>query len=155
MDLGATVCHSRQPACDQCPVSAMCQGRASGAPTTFPRKTRTLVRRSQAWWWLLLRTPEGAVWLRKRPAQGIWAGLYGPPVFDSEALAFQAIPVALHRQAALSPSFVHVLTHRDLHLHPLRLTVPASTTWGEGQWWSAQEWPPLGLPAPLRRLLSE
>jgi A/G-specific adenine glycosylase len=155
MDLGATVCHSRQPACEQCPMRAMCQGHASGAPTAFPRKTRKLVRRSQAWWLLLLRSPEGGVWLRKRPAQGIWAGLYGPPVFDSEDLAFQSIPLALHRQVALSTPFVHVLTHRDLHLHPLRLTVPASTTWGEGQWWSADAWPPLGLPAPLRRLLSE
>jgi len=60
----------------------------------------------------------------------------------------------LHRQVALPASFVHVLTHRDLHLHPMCLTVPTSTVWGEGQWWSAQEWPQLGLPAPLRRLLS-
>jgi A/G-specific adenine glycosylase len=155
MDLGATVCHSRQPACDQCQVRAMCQGHASGEPTAFPHKTRKLVRRSQAWWLLLLRTPDGAVWLRKRPPTGIWAGLYGLPVFDSEDGAFQAIPAKLQRQVTVSPSFVHVLTHRDLHLHPLRLTVSASSEWGEGRWCAAEEWPQLGLPAPLRRLLAE
>ena len=153
MDLGATVCHSRQPDCDQCPVRAICQGHASGLPTAFPRKTRKLVRRSQAWWLLLLRTPEGAVWLRKRPASGIWAGLYGPPVFDSEALAMAVIPLDWQKNTDVHAPFVHVLTHRDLHLHPMWLTVPASTCWGEGQWWSADAWPQLGLAAPLRRLL--
>ena len=32
---------------------------------------------------LLARRDDGAVWLEKRPASGIWAGLYGLPVFDS------------------------------------------------------------------------
>jgi A/G-specific adenine glycosylase len=81
--------------------------------------------------------------------------LYGPPVFDSEEAAFQAIPARLHRHVVLASPFVHVLTHRDLHLHPLRLKVPAASEWGEGRWCLADEWPQLGLPAPLRRLLSE
>jgi A/G-specific adenine glycosylase len=46
------------------------------------------------------------------------------------------------------------LTHRDLHLHPVRLlgagqSAPAC----EGQWTDAYAWPALGLPAPIRSLL--
>lgn len=154
MDLGATVCHTRQPQCGQCPVKALCQAHALGVPTNYPVKTRKLVRRAQSWWLLLPTTAQGAVWLRKRPASGIWAGLYGPPIFESQDEAMQAIPQAWHARVQAQTPFVHVLTHRDLHLHPLHLQVPATSTWGEGQWWAASDWPQLGLPAPLRRLLA-
>ncbi len=148
------MCHTRQPQCGQCPVKALCQAHAQGVPTNYPVKTRKLVRRAQSWWLLLPTTAQGAVWLRKRPASGIWAGLYGPPIFESQDEAMQAIPQAWHARVQAQTPFVHVLTHRDLHLHPLHLQVPASTTWGEGQWWAASDWPQLGLPAPLRRLLA-
>jgi hypothetical protein len=54
---------------------------------------------------------------------------------------------------------VHVLTHKDLHLHPWRLRLlerpsPVDEPVAQqGQWFSAAEWPGLGLPAPVRRLL--
>ncbi len=154
MDLGATVCHTRQPQCALCPVQPLCQANAKGVPTDYPVKTRKLVRRAQSWWLLLPTTAQGAVWLRKRPPTGIWAGLYGPAIYESEVDAMQAVPLAWHPRVRAQTPFVHVLTHRDLHLHPLHLQVPASSTWGDGQWWQAKDWPGLGLPAPLRRLLS-
>ena len=50
--------------------------------------------------------------------------------------------------------FKHVLTHRDLHLHPLRVQLPAGRSpYGEGAWVAASDWPRLGLPAPVRSLL--
>ena len=57
-----------------------------------------------------------------------------------------------------SPHYVvpwkHVLTHRDLYLHPVRLHLPAKhSPQCEGQWVDAQDWPQLGLPAPVRLLL--
>jgi A/G-specific adenine glycosylase len=57
------------------------------------------------------------------------------------------------------PAFVHVLTHKDLHLHPwqFKLAQEHPPTDGratqQGQWFSAAAWPALGLPAPVRRLL--
>jgi A/G-specific adenine glycosylase len=48
---------------------------------------------------------------------------------------------------------VHVLTHKDLHLHPVQAVLPAEWAGGEGAWFGAGEWPGLGLPAPVRRLL--
>ena len=85
MDLGATVCLPRQPNCLLCPVQSLCGARAQGATDRFPVKTRKLRRSAQALWLLLARRDDGAVWLEKRPARGIWAGLYGLPAFDSHA----------------------------------------------------------------------
>jgi A/G-specific adenine glycosylase len=73
-------------------------------------------------------------------------------VFDSEVQLLAAWPQASQPQF-IAP-WKHVLTHRDLHLHPVRLTGAArQSPDGEGQWVDAAAWPALGLPAPIRQLL--
>ena len=44
MDLGATLCSVRAPACPSCPLAVSCRARAQGAPERYPVKTRRLVR---------------------------------------------------------------------------------------------------------------
>jgi A/G-specific adenine glycosylase len=49
----------------------------------------------------------------------------------------------------------HVLTHKDLYLHPVRVRLPTGALKrGSGAWFSAGQWPGLGLPAPVRKLLA-
>ncbi len=155
MDLGATVCLARAPLCAQCPVANACQARLQGFPERFPVKTRTLKRTSQSVWLLWAHSRNGAVWLQRRPAPGVWAGLYCLPWFDGREALLEAVP-ASHQSALedLAP-FKHVLTHKDLYLHPVRVLVPrASLRRAAGQWFAAGQWPALGLPAPVRRILS-
>jgi A/G-specific adenine glycosylase len=59
--------------------------RQEGAPERYPVKTRRLLRRAQPWWLLVLRDAAGRIWLQRRPARGIWAGLHCVPVFSSRA----------------------------------------------------------------------
>ena len=70
------------------------------------------------------KSASGAVWLDKRPTPGVWAGLYCLPVFDS----FEALVAAVSPEDASllqdGEVFKHVLTHKDLHLHPVRLVLP-------------------------------
>ena len=158
MDLGATVCLPRQPTCLLCPAQALCRARQLGATDRFPVKTRKLRRSAQALWLLLARRADGAVWLEKRPSRGIWAGLYGLPAFDSH----EALQAACGAQDGVSfedlPAFTHVLTHKDLHLHPVEWRRPANApapVSTAGQWVAADAWAALGLPAPVRRLLEQ
>ena len=51
-------------------------------------------------------------------------------------------------------TFKHVLTHKDLHIHPVLVQLPQSVTLASGQWVNADAWPALGLPAPVRKLLA-
>src|SRR6185369_12702298 len=82
MDLGATVCTARNPSCPLCPVHDLCAASRQGEPERYPVKTRKLKRSAQSLWLLFARAHDGAVWLAKRPASGIWAGLYCLPVYE-------------------------------------------------------------------------
>ena len=155
MDLGATVCLPRQPNCTACPVAEICAAHQLGQVLHYPVKTRKLKRSSQSLWLLWAQTPSGAVWLRQRPATGVWAGLYCTELFDSHAELLMAVPTRYHAALQELPAFKHVLTHKDLHLHPVRLELPPEVELTpQGQWHAAAAWPLLGLPAPVRKLLT-
>ena len=154
MDLGATICLSRKPVCAQCPLQDGCVAARQGEPERYPVKTRKLVRKAQSWWLLVLRDGAGRVWLHKRPATGIWAGLHCLPVFEAreQLLAHPAILAA--PQVTELPAFLHVLTHRDLYLHPVLASSTVGVPVGEdGGWFDAGQWRQIGLPAPVRKFL--
>lgn len=157
MDLGATVCLPKKPDCVKCPVRSDCTASAAGDPHRYPIRTRTLKRSSQSIWLLWAQTTEGAVWLSKRPAPGVWADLHCLPLFNSEDALLREVRPGHRNLLTAMPVFTHVLTHKDLHLHPWRLLLPAradkAERWGDGQWVNADAWPALGLPAPVRKLL--
>ena len=156
MDLGATLCLPRKAQCDACPVQTLCAAQRAGEPLAYPVKTRKLKRSSATLWLLWLVNAQGQVWLQQRPHRGIWAGLFSLPVFDTPEDLMAAWPHA--GEPEYLPAWKHVLTHRDLYLHPLRIRaaeavgVPAQPLCS-GQWVDAADWPGRGLPAPIRSLL--
>ena len=167
MDLGATLCTPRKPQCQVCPVKEICQAHAKSEPERFPVRTRKLRRSALSLWLLQLQDADGALWLVRRPDAGIWAGLYCFPVFDNEAALRDRFNAHQQSQLEALPVVMHVLTHKDLYLHPVRW-VPAASPENksavvdaaklseplQGRWFKPDEWPALGLPAPIRRLLS-
>ena len=158
MDLGATVCTPKKPQCAKCPIANACIAKAEGQPEAYPVKTRKLKRSSEQLWLLQAVTRQGDVWLMQRPQTGVWAGLYCLPVFQSYEAMLAALPAKYRTQLQDGEVFKHVLTHKDLHLHPLQLRLPSAVklgaAMGEGQWFAAADWPSLGLPAPVRKLLA-
>lgn len=154
MDLGATVCATRNPSCLVCPVNDLCAAHRAGNPHDYPVKTRKLRRSAQSLWLLLARSRSGAMWLEKRPAQGIWAGLYCAPVFETREALGAALPASARERLSDGTPFVHVLTHKDLHLHPVVGELPDHAGIGaDGAWFARDQWEGLGLPAPVRKLL--
>lgn len=164
MDMGATVCLPRKPGCLMCPLADLCVARREGRPEAYPVKTRKLKRTAQSLWLLWAQTRDGAVWLRQRPTPGgaedalksVWAGLYCLELFDSYEALQAAVPARQRDDLNELPVFKHVLTHKDLHLHPVRLELPASVQLSSpGAWHAVDAWPALGLPAPIRKLLEQ
>jgi A/G-specific adenine glycosylase len=93
--------------------------------------------------------------LEKRPTPGVWAGLYCLPVFDSREALQAALPARARDRVQDAPAFLHVLTHKDLYLHPVEVDLPTGALEArEGRWFGNEEWPGLGLPAPVRKLLA-
>lgn len=74
MDLGASTCRPRQPACHNCPLEVVCQAAAVG-PELFPvraaKRPRPL-RTGTVFW---LENPHGEVLLRRRPDSGLLGGM--------------------------------------------------------------------------------
>ncbi len=161
MDLGATICLPRSPQCLLCPVNAQCAGRLSGDPERFPIKTKKLKRgtRDNAWLWL---EHGQRLWLAQRPQTGVWAGLWSLPEFDSLG-ALEAACAEWPGHGTALPSFMHVLTHLDWTLRPVKWTLPAqlkgtalaelTRTLPAGRWFTRQEALDWGVPSPLRKLL--
>ena len=154
MDLGATVCTAKKPLCGVCPLASSCVARLLAQPERYPVKTRKLKRSAQSIWLLWAQAADEAVWLSKRPTPGVWAGLYCLPWFDSREALEAAVPENYRSVLHDAPAFKHVLTHKDLYLHPVQVQLPPSLgASAEGAWIGAAEWPALGLPAPVRKLL--
>jgi len=161
MDFGATLCTRGKPACVLCPVSGDCvalrEGRTDVLPT--PKPSKVIPERSAVF--LLLRNARGELLLHKRPPVGIWASLWSLPQADDLAQARDWFERHLHGDfdaAEALPDLIHVFTHYRLHMQPLAIApVAPGHALGDNadlRWIAPAELPALGLPAPIRKLLS-
>jgi A/G-specific adenine glycosylase len=158
MDLGATLCTRTAPACDRCPVRADCVARREGRTDELPgRKAARVVKRRRARW--LVAIAGGAVLVEKRPAGGVWGGLWSVPELapgadPGDACANLGISA---RAAQALPVLTHAFTHFTLEATPWLVKVrrparlPADR---ERRWLDLDEAPEAALPAPVKRLLA-
>ncbi|MFA5662995.1 A/G-specific adenine glycosylase [Castellaniella sp.] len=157
MDLGATVCTRHRPDCARCPLAGDCLAHRQGLQNALPRprKRRDRPLRQST---VLILQHEDHVLLTRRPARGIWGGLWSLPEF-ADAPALQ--DYCLHHAQAGQPAralatFEHDFTHFRLQIHPWYQPVegrrpgPAA----EQAWVSLPALARHGLPAPIARLLA-
>jgi A/G-specific adenine glycosylase len=138
MDLGATICRPRNPACLLCPLADDCRAFASGDPERFPAAKRKPVRphRHGTAWWI---ERDGAVWLVRRPARGLLGGMAALPGPEWEEAAPHCPAIA---------TIHHGFTHFTLDLHLVPRSAPPA---GEGWWQRLDELDGAGLPTLYRR----
>lgn len=133
MELGATVCSPRGPACDGCPVRSFCVARARGLVDELPRSSSKRppreVRRVAL---VLVSADPGRVLLARRRPGVLFGGLWEPPSIDGAADAAGRLAERLGVDAStLEPrgEVRHVLTHRRMHVTVLRGPLPAKRRW--------------------------
>jgi A/G-specific adenine glycosylase len=114
MDLGATICTPRNPACGICPWREPCLARAVGVQADLPRKVAKLakpVRQGMVW---IARRVDGAVLLETRPERGLLGGMLGWPGSGWDG-AGGAPPLAADWRDA-GAEVRHTFTHFHLRL---------------------------------------
>jgi A/G-specific adenine glycosylase len=157
MDLGASVCARAAPRCGDCPVAADCVARRVGRVDEIPapRPARVVPQRAIQ---LLLCEHEGLLLLERRPARGVWAGLWSLPEVPvgvaPRAAARQRTGVTVLANAKLAP-LTHAFTHFTLTMHPRRIAVSGPLLARDGERWVGRgQALAMALPAPIRRLLA-
>ena len=150
MDLGATICTPRNPACALCPVSGDCVSRTAGTVLDYPVKVAKKpkpLRRGAAF---VARRNNGAVWLVRRPPKGLLGGMASFPTTEWSV----SKDGDTGSQAAPCPAEWHhagTVRHTFTHFH-LELEVWTALAKPEGEgWWSAgTEMDGAGLPTLMR-----
>ena len=157
MDLGATLCTRSRPVCGDCPVQSDCVAFATGEVERYPGKKPKRAKPLKATT-MVMAVAAGELYLERRPASGIWGGLWSLPETDGDTAAWcrknlSGEPSGSTRWATLRHSF----SHYDLDIYPvvLRLDGVSSTLRDsdDARWVPLDADMPGGIAAPVRKLL--
>lgn len=165
MDLGATLCTRSKPQCTRCPMQSHCAAFNEHLPTDFPgKKPKVTIPTKTAVMVIAIKHNSDEILLEKRPPSGIWGGLWSLPEF-SEASSWQT-DFEQHygltiKQQNLQTELHHQFSHYKLQITPFIVRVTSISqqpkTIMEGKhrvWYKQQQLEKLGLPAPIRKLLT-
>ncbi len=134
IELGAVVCTpGADPKCADCPLSLVCvaarEGRQAELPVRIPKTKRRVEERTV----LVIRDRAGRVAIRRRPAEGLLAGLYEFPCMEGFAdaetvrahLAELGLPV---RAVAPLGDAKHLFSHIEWRMqgHAVELDAPVT-----------------------------
>jgi A/G-specific adenine glycosylase len=162
MDLGATICTPKKPACALCPWAEACAARARGDPERYPVKARKREGRPRRGAAFVAVRADGSVLVRSRPPTGLLGGMTEVPTtawtheFD-EAGALKDAPRLSQAKWRRVPGVVmHVFTHFPLALVVYAAKVPARTRAPKGTRWTARaDLPGEALPSVMRKVLAQ
>ena len=157
MDLGALVCLPKAPRCQDCPVQSGCQAFARGSQENYPGKKTPTHRPLRQCVLLIIVDPGSQLWLQKRPPCGIWGGLWSLPMFDTIEQAERKMGPLVSKRSG--PPFRHEFTHFRLQAQPVMcLSSTANSSIRDapdGRWIDAEQAISLGMPKPIRILVSD
>lgn len=140
MELGATVCTPRNPACPACPVQRLCAAYSNGTVAERPgRKVKPSVPHEQVNTLICLR--DGNVLLRRRPHDGLLGGLWEFPEC-----------VTLPENASKIGAVTHTFSHKRITYHAHLLTPSGEISVASGRWVPVAELSAFPLSAAQRKL---
>jgi A/G-specific adenine glycosylase len=161
MDLGATLCTRARPACTLCPMNMGCVAALEGRQMELPGRKMQRPRPAREATLLIAQSRSNgstAVLMERRPATGLWGGLWSPPQFanEGEALAWCAREFGDVKESQALAPIDHAFTHFDLRLKPLlvRGRQALQVLDRDDRLWYQLDAPPrVGLPQPILQLL--
>ncbi|WP_298915711.1 A/G-specific adenine glycosylase [uncultured Roseobacter sp.] len=154
MDLGATICTPRNPACGICPWSEPCKARAEGTAPTLPKKTPKKAKPTRHGILYIGRRKDGAWLLETRPEKGLLGGMLGWPGSDwtDKDSPIPETPAPCAGDWQMVPGEVrHTFTHFHLRLAIYVATLPDEVTAERGHFAAPETFRPSDLPTVMRK----
>ena len=152
MDLGATICTPRRPACGICPWFDGCVARREGTAEDLPVKAPKTPKPLRVGIAYVVRDASGAVLIERRPDKGLLGGMLGLPGTPwKEEQETPDPPLSAHWRTA--PAISHVFTHFQLRLSVLVAEVPTGTAASRGAFRAKKDVHPSDLPTVFRKAL--
>jgi A/G-specific adenine glycosylase len=161
MELGATSCGPAAPACARCPVAPLCAARAAGRAREIPRPRRRPAPRPLVLACAVVRR-RGALLVARRPARGLFGGLWSPPLVEiapgaDAARALEEGLRAAHgidaRAGVELAACERTLTHRALALRAYACEIRGASRGRAVRFATAEELEALGTPSAVKDLL--
>ena len=166
IELGATRCVKPVPRCERCPVASLCEARRTGREGELPPARRRPGRPRLRLEVGIVRH-GGRLLLQRRPAEGLFGGLWGPPMIElpdhspGAARRRKALvdglsrglgtPVRVGRELAAT---ARTLTHRELTLVAWEVTSRRRPEGSGLRWATPLEVEELGTASAIRALLA-
>ena len=153
MDLGATICTPKSPACGICPWRDPCAARIAGTAPELPKKTPKQPKPVRHGTVYLGQREDGAWLLETRPDKGLLGGMLGWPGSDWVA-ADATRPTAPPMPADWTriPGEVrHTFTHFHLMLDVMTAPLPMTAQPERGHFVPRDEFRPSDLPTVMRK----
>lgn len=156
MDLGATLCTRSKPACDLCPVASDCAARLADSVAQFPGRKPKKAKPLRTTTMVIARD-ESAVFLERRPAAGIWGGLWSLPEVQSVSDWCRETLGQEPGRATSLAVLRHSFSHFDLDIQPVVVRVSAAESkvadTADATWYQLEDDPPGGMAAPVQRII--
>ncbi len=158
MDLGATICTPKNPACNRCPVIEMCDANAKGIADTLPRRAPKKARPTRHGACFFVTRPDGAVLLRKRVAKGLLGGMMEVPTTpwaDAAADDYAEFAPVKAKWKRCSGTVEHTFTHFHLALTVFvgEASVGVAAK-AEGMWVAPEDLADEALPSLMRKVVA-
>jgi len=155
MDLGATICTPKNPACALCPITQACLARANGTQAERPvraPKTQKPTRTGRAYW---LRDHKGRVLLRRRADKGMLGAMVEVPSsgWSGGEDTSPKPPVAGLKWKPLKAQVTHTFTHFHLTLEVVAARLDRAPRVADGFWVSEDELADQGLPSVMKKVV--
>ena len=158
MDLGATICTPRRPACALCPLNAHCRVLGRADPELYPRKAAKKKKPVRLGAAFVAENGAGAVFLRKRAESGLLGGMTEVPgsawtARMDGATDLSAAPFPADWQAR--GAVTHVFTHFELRLSVYHAVVAGKTPAHDGWWQPKETLDGEALPTVMKKAISQ
>lgn len=130
MEFGALQCIPKNPKCDDCVLKKGCYARLHRQQDLFPVKTKKKKSTKRHFFYFVIRK-KGKILMNERVTKDIWKGLYDFPLVEAKKIK-EAMKVASEifpeiTQKVISKEYQHILTHRIIHAHFIRIDLQAGT----------------------------